>query len=702
MEYELWLDESGDFINEGEKKHNRNILPSLVGGILLKRSVVPSVNLNEIIDNDRRHANELEQTDKVTYILPILERMKEEYGAVQVFFENREYDDQNSRSLYLNIISEGILQLMQYLNSLDESVNLYVIIAQRQDVNHSETGNARRIAESEYINELKRIYEEKRKDRHIYLNDKNRLNFTIDIADRNKKLQIADFACNTRLTRRSATFNSSEIQDRIRKLYDDCLEFSLYERSSENYIRNALSRGSITDAVFELYSSIDNLNEKKILDQIMERIEHMNYRLIKSQLKELETDIISYVANIYDFEKGEAFLKKILKGFIKHIYTKTSAYPNLQCTVYMNLADMYLREGAILEARDILEEAELVFEKVEQNFDNWMLFYQLKEKKALYYIDSFQYEKAVEQMKEANRFFGAVFSVLRPENAKSEYYGDSLCMMIYALLFIQRDHPELYNEMLEYSDTAMKQYPNYEGELERHRQYRSHIELEHGDYENSLKWLIRAKLYDADKVDEESLNEFFVQIEKNEGIMSCQYYLMYYLLIMAEAERNGSGLAHTMNVVLNKNEAIKRKTGLAVSGQRNLINDLKKDYSDKIEYHPMEIVYWKLASYLSLQKNREESAKFYFKKACSICFEHDNYLTMKITGLGIAAEYLSVFEDEQIENMAVLTTEEIMKLNLDEGTEKFAEEFSDGFAEARENRRERKHILFDLSRKITY
>lgn len=75
--------------------------------------------------------------------------MKSEYNAAQVFFENQEYHDEaTSRQLYLSMMAEGILQLLQRLNARYESVGLRVTIAQRQDVT-AEAGN-QRIRENEY------------------------------------------------------------------------------------------------------------------------------------------------------------------------------------------------------------------------------------------------------------------------------------------------------------------------------------------------------------------------------------------------------------------------------------------------------------------------------------------------------------------------------------------------------------------------
>ena len=131
--YELWLDESGKFSNESSLKGTK-FFGSLIGGILIEKDKIAQLDFDELLSANINHAMEMEITQKKDYILPILEKVQEA-GGKQVFFENTAYeDDVNSRQLYLRMMAEGLLQLMQTLNAMQESVCLEVMIAQRQDV----------------------------------------------------------------------------------------------------------------------------------------------------------------------------------------------------------------------------------------------------------------------------------------------------------------------------------------------------------------------------------------------------------------------------------------------------------------------------------------------------------------------------------------------------------------------------------------
>ena len=53
--FELWLDESGDFFTDTEKKW---LNPSLVGGILIKRGLIDEYAAGKIIGRDHVHFNQ--------------------------------------------------------------------------------------------------------------------------------------------------------------------------------------------------------------------------------------------------------------------------------------------------------------------------------------------------------------------------------------------------------------------------------------------------------------------------------------------------------------------------------------------------------------------------------------------------------------------------------------------------------------------
>ena len=299
-EYELWLDESGQFVNENELKAKKR-KPSLVGGFLVEKEMAEQIPYEELIDNSRNHAMNLTKEDKRDYVLPVLEQMQTTYHARQVFFENAEYaDEKTGRQLYLRILAEGLLQLMQLLNAQSESVELSVIIAQRQDM-AAEVGR-RKILSTEYVNMLKQLMEKKRREHRILLHENSSLEFQIKAAHLEHKLQLADFACNTRLTRDSLAFQS--VRERVNRVQQDAYLFTLSEITSSNYIRRSLADGYISDAIMELYTTKDKLDYGKQLDLILQRMRNTNYRLVKSQMKQCVADITAFAAKEDDYEIG--------------------------------------------------------------------------------------------------------------------------------------------------------------------------------------------------------------------------------------------------------------------------------------------------------------------------------------------------------------------------------------------------------------
>lgn len=690
MRYELWLDESGEFQHEQEKR-DLHRLPSLVGGILLERSRARQLEaeLDTLLDPERTHATELTAGAKRNYVLPVLETLRRDYGARQVFFENAEYEDGTSnRQLYLRVIAEGLIQLVQLLSAREGAVDLQITIARRMDV--QTTPENRLIAPEEYRQELMAVYDRKRAEHRVRFHPDTRVAFHVRIASQEPKLQLADFACNTRLTRFSAAFQNC--RDRVQALYDDALLFTLSEVTSENYIQLCLAQEGIADAVYELYTSQDELDTDALLEQILGRMKTMSYRLIKQQLKECEAQILGHLAYETDYEKGEAFLRRVIDGFAARLPEVTDAYPNLRFSLLLNLTDCFLREGSILEARDALMDAKQVLDGMDNCFENWLARYQYQEKLALYHIDSFAFRKAAQVLEAEGSRFRRILEALRFE--KSEYYGDCLCMHIYALMFLQRREPELYGQLCSLSDLGLKQYPNNEGELERHRQYRSHIELEQGNFEEALRWLMKAKCWGEPQVNQEAIGAFLSGVVSSEEQGSQEYYLMYYLMIMARAALFGNPIAGKMYRALKKAPLFEL---LHVPQEDAGFTPISFEAPEEAaEYHPMEIVYWKYASYLAHASDpvlRQSAAEFY-QRAIRLCLRQEHYLTMGITGIGVMAEYLTQFPDDKV--CALLLKKQLESLTalpLDSETREFAGEL---------DRLYKNGNLWELSERIAY
>lgn len=685
--YELWLDESGDFIGEHQKRANGK-QPSLIGGILIRTKDIGEINFNLLLDPQRNHANQLTDSDKKDYVLPILEKLRDEYHATEVFFENTLYEDGTSnRDLYLKMMAEGLLQLMQRLNAIHEDVELHVLIARRQDIQASHGQNAV-IASSEYIVELQRCMGKKKRENRIFLSDGCKLSFDISIANQTQKLQLADFACNTRLTRNSAAFD--QVKNRVNALYENAHLISMYEISSENYIRQCLARTMISDALMELYTTYSRIDHNENLDLIFSKIKKCSYRIVKSQLKQFLTDMIAYISIEDDYELGESLLIKINNTLIPRLLDMGENFEEFCTMLLLYLSDMFLREGDILNARSYLKICEENSGKLRKSLENLLLFYQIQEKFALYAIDSFQYEKAQCIMEETVKAFEYIIRGIQTndylskiyKDCVSEYLGDALCMQIYAMMFIQRKNSELYDELCRLSDYAMKQYPTHEGELERHRQYRSHIELEKGDFHKAISYLMQAKQYVYKKPTLENIIAFLNEVTDTEVNISCQYYLMYYLLILERAEKGKAPIANVLYEALTKQRRLLidvgvESTEIIATNSVNLTSI--KEQTKGIHYHPLEIVYWKYGAYLKdADSNNRKKAREYMRKASDMCFRFDNYITMNITGIGVDAELIeTLLEDNYIreanerKKKLAKRIENILATSIDSETKEF-------------------------------
>ncbi len=638
------------------------------------------------MDKEKYHATELSGEDKVNYVLPVLETLMENHHAVPVIFENAKYVDLNTnRELYLRMMAEGLLQLLLRLNAVDEDVQLNVLIARRQDVENYD-GN-REIVDQEYVTVIKECIKRKRKERKLNLSDGTSLSFEIDIANRTQKLQCADFVCNTRLTRKSDAFVG--VKERINELFAGAYIFTLSEIGSENYIKQCLTQNMISDALIELITTRDKIDREKSLELIFEKMKRCSYRIQKSQLRQFETDLLAYISLEDDYERGEKLLKEVNNKILPGIMTFGNNFQEFQVHMLLNLADMYLREGAILECKGCMEECVEIGKGMHNSLENLLLYYQIQEKLALYAIDSFQYERADRIMAHCVTSFENIISAVEQDaflsdcfsTCVSEYYGDALCMEIYAMLFQQRVQPALYEKLCMLSDIALKQYPRNEGELERHRQYRSHIELEAGKFEEALMYLMEAKTYRWEKPTKENIHQFLDEVTDTEMNISCQYYLMYYLLIMSRAELQGSLLAQVMYRTLIKQKRLLDKTEVLVQTElfENQIN-LQQGKGNNIYYHPMEIIYWKFASFYRLFENGKsrKKAEAYFQKAINMCFAYDNYVTMQITGIGIWAEYIYMLmqngESAEAEKQLHILEEKmqkILELELEDDTRQY-------------------------------
>ena len=133
-QFDLYLDESGKFMDDG----NRNMTPSLVGGLLIDRKIARNIQFDALFPFDS-HATEHYASHKAEFF-SILKEMREKNGHFLLFNNEERLRVVNADITYLNVLSQGIVQLIRNLKVEipHESIDLYILIASRQAVDYKE------------------------------------------------------------------------------------------------------------------------------------------------------------------------------------------------------------------------------------------------------------------------------------------------------------------------------------------------------------------------------------------------------------------------------------------------------------------------------------------------------------------------------------------------------------------------------------
>ncbi|MBQ7359820.1 MAG: hypothetical protein IJW63_06995 [Lachnospiraceae bacterium] len=642
--FELWLDESGDFFKEKEKRME-SLLPSLIGGLLVPVEKVSAVLRDAMVESERNHANRLTDVDKREYVLPILKKLAWEHDIWQVFFENSQYEDAPSnRHLYLRLMAEGILQLMQKLDGLYESVELCVWIAQRQDV-HCPNPERRRIGEAEYIAALKRVMEQRKKEHSILFNEGSKVHFVVVPAGAEMRIQLADFACNTRLTRFSEAFDG--VREEVERLYEKAHIFDLHESRSENYIKICMEKGDVADALMELFTTWEPLDRAEQIDYVLKSMQNNSKEQNEVLLKQCTTEIETYLYAQDDYQMGELFLRILLEELVPKLKEYQLPYQPFVFRLQMSLIELFTKLGNTIAARKVLRDCKSNLSgSLEQIGDLWLLL----SKEALLCYDEGKQLEAEQIMASVCESQRNLKEFLEQEQLLEGYeieqrmegYGSALSMYIYVMLSRHKE-PSAYQKLSALLEEAMLQFGASGAKRERLCRYRSLLEAKAGHVESALQWLFGVEKVVDDYTFRQQCSQYLKTLQLRKDSRDIQFGVMYYLEILNEARVRRESLSRTMAGALGEQHALLEYLGIRNESE-SLPNEVDTTGVSQKEsgcqnYHPLEQIYGLYADYL-MSQNRNEEAHALYRKAIEICFGFLDYVTMNIAGLRIVPRFL--------------------------------------------------------------
>ena len=673
-EYELWLEESGDFEPDSQTRKTRS--PSIVGGVLIEKGRLSD-------DEIRRLANPVpgagvphavDMKDKVeSVILPALETLCA-HGGKLVYFENRErISHLGNRELYCRVLAAGLLQLTQYLSAAGPfALDAFVAVRYAPD-----GGLLRQITPEEYCGELSAYVRRAYADAGVRLAPDSHIYVSVLSARREHRLFLADYACNSRMTRKSHKFDAGT-RRRLEALFDSRYIWTVNARTSESYILSRLGGGDVSGALLELYTGYGKTDRPKMLRRILDRLQGMSYRLARLHLRRFAAALQAFAGQETDFERCEAVLKLALDEFFPALEERNPSLPVAESAFWLllSLADMYLREGDVIHAAPVMRDLESALLRMDGRMESLRHLYFYLDKKALFEINRMEYADAVRTMSDTIRCMESAMETLSRDPliqqwyggkgaAFSEYLGNAYCMKVYAELFLQRQEPELYETSLR-GDTekALSQYHD-PAELERNLQYRAHAEMEGGNCAEALDWLLKTRQIAIRDGNVTGACVAYLKAARTEDKLSKTYYVMYYAEIMEKAAQTGDmALAKQLHDALKREGEILREillerppeSGIASdTGKPPVIyDDIFQNPADKIRrrYHPLEVVFWKCGSYL-FRAGQRSAASAYWDKALSVCDENPDYAAMKLVALAIQLERFSFLRGAALKSGAV-------------------------------------------------
>ena len=658
-EYELWLDESGDFIMESQIATGKN--PSLIGGILIPKGALSDTKILELADPNHTgkfHSIEM-SNEEAQRIVPAALKEVCDAGGRLVYFENTErIYYHNNRDLYLRALASGLAQLVKVL-SVQGVFRLNIIVAVRFWRKGGQTGTLIEITPEEYRQELKSYITQQFDDIHFSLNPQSGIALTILSARKDARLGLADYASNAKLVLDSAKFRP--VRNQLLPMIEAGYHFTITALSAEASIRAKLASGDVSGALVEYFTARGNMNREQMFQEIMNRFSTLSYRLQRLQVRSFASALRVAAGKETDFEQSEAILKSAISDFFGELENRGMDVQTDESlfTLDLALADMFLREGDIINAAPVMADLERLLRSMNYRVENLAFLYLYRDKKALYEINRMEYPQAVATMGETIKTMENLISVLSADDLvmsyfghedamMSEYLGDAYCMKIYAELFLQRENKKLFQDMLR-ADTekALRQY-RYPGELERNQQYRSKAENEEGNCQDALEWLLKTQeiVLTEDGIENACLQ--YLIAARGEDRISRAYYIMYYVEIMENAARLGqTNVSNAMKFALDREKSsiedflIPEKEQIILSHVRDNPVIFTDIFSSDIKrtYHPMEIVLWKYGAYL-WHSGAEQAAEKCWKKAVSVCDENPDYTVLKLAALAILLEWM--------------------------------------------------------------
>lgn len=618
MHLELWLDESGDF----ESDYKTHLNPSLVGGVLIKKGRITNELAHQIIGKDYVHFNQ----EPAEYHLQILEKVKKHQVEFVIFQNKERLMIIDSDTTYLNVLAEGIIQLLLQLSASIGDFELDIMVATRKNT----VKGYGIIAQEEYERRLRERIILGLAKKALTRKNKWKYRVHFDDARTSHKLMLADGVCNAYLTRTSSKFKDHQ-QTRIEELYKEDYLFSFFEDSIEFELKRLLAEGKLSDVIFECFLEKELNHRNALLEIALKRLSDLDEYGQRLQLLAISSKVETFIK----IDRSYQLIKPVLIQFQQELFPKLNELhikvPEFHLDIILYLYTLYTHEGSIeAEAQDQLFLAELhhvkdIMIKLKY-FNLYKLRRSIHQKNMLNILESIaDNSKAITIFEEMIQMHDILDEDLNGDSKQGTTHMFEALGKAYGsrgqgyTMLIHQNQDFLQQAIADFKQ-ALKHF-SYEKDKDRQYVYKSLAYCEGNQFKNSLEYL-----YKSCHLEGESYRELIRHIKRKE-LTQTIFKIHGYFKIMATAKEAGEHqLADDMYDGLIKEEMD--------------VYSLSRKWNDP---HPIQFICWNMAKYLFLKGKYKQGMK-YLDKAIEICDVPMNQVTIKMIQLGMLAHKILILE----------------------------------------------------------
>ncbi len=518
--YYLYLDESGDF-DRDLRRQSRN--ECLVGGILYevgdsmseekaKNIIVRAwlqenpedkeIGSSEEVLKKSRHATELDAGKKAALTANVISETSK--SAQIVVFEN--YDKTkigDSVKTYINILVDGVAQLLKRLAVEDDKVTLNVVAGFKKDTRQKITSSMvdGYIDRQECLDMFNERFALMRAKSNGTLRNP-RMNFDYADDKRTCQLILCDYICNFRFTRNKAVYDQPYKKDQtfgqyISSFYDEDNIFSIRGGTEDEKVENYLLEGGYAMALFDICAGV--ITGERRCGRVYSKVAG----LLPSERANVLNALTNYIHNIVDDHYKLEQAERVISGaeeVCRQLEQHGAADPKFYMDVLLYKATVLNHGGRLDEMSAVMKESEKVLRQEiirSENLNYYFIFYN---RYAVYCIDILDFDKAGEILDKVSSVFtdykvilsSLPFMEMDDEILVSDQYARLLGTKAqYQLRMLQQNRKGItYDDVL---GTINESIRNFRWERDKARQYQVRCDLEAlcGNYDAALEYLYK-------------------------------------------------------------------------------------------------------------------------------------------------------------------------------------------------------------------